>query len=85
MASLFQQRALRGTPDGASSGFTLAKKQAIYDLKKNVDSNNKNTARGYEIAITRLQDYAYSTNEKEALDAQILIKGYEKNLVKLQP
>lgn len=77
------QRAIQGIPN---AGLERAKKLADLAIKKrtNIDSSGNPTTRGYEEAVAYLQEFAYSKNEKEALDAQRLIAGYENNWTKLK-
>ena len=78
MTSLLEQRALRSGRGIGGSGFAKAKIAASIALKNDkLNNGGKNTSRGYEIAIGHLQDYVYSSNEKESLQAQNEIKGYE--------
>lgn len=77
MASLFEQRALRGTPDGASSALARAKKLANLVIEKSKSGTNKPTAKGYEEAIGVLYQLQFSGNENEALEAQNLVASYE--------
>lgn len=77
MTSLFELRALRGTPDGASSALTRAKKLANLAIEKSKSGTNKPTAKGYEEAISLLYQLQFSENENEALEAQNLITSYE--------
>lgn len=80
MASPLTQRALTRISD---SGFARAKKLATLAIKTNVDSKGKTTTKGYESAIAALTPYLQSSNEKEAIDAQIALAGYNNDLNKI--
>lgn len=80
MASPLTQRALQRIAD---TGFTKAKKLADLAIKTNTDSAGNPTARGYQAAVELLQPYINSGKEKEAIDAQRLVAGYNNNLDKL--
>jgi hypothetical protein len=79
--SIIRQRALSRIQD---SGFAKAKKLADLALKTNTDTDGSYTSRGYELAIAYLQPYLVSSNEKDAIDAQRLVAGYENKLSGLQ-
>ena len=65
-----------------NSGFSRAKKLATLAIKTNVDGKGNPTARGYEMAASYLQPYLASGNEKEAIEAQILLAGYNNSSIK---
>lgn len=67
----------------ASSAFNNAKKLADLRIKQSV-LNGKATPRGYQEAISILEQYQFSSKESEALDAQRLVQGYENELLQLQ-
>ena len=80
MASPLTKRALTRIAD---DGFAKAKKMANLSLKINVNDSGVTNARGYQEAITLLQPYILSGKEKDAIDAQALIAGYNNSLTKL--
>lgn len=80
MPSALTQRALTRIAD---SGFSRAKKIAALSTKTNVNSKGQTTEQGYQAAIAALTPYLQSSNEKEALDAQIAIAGYNNALNKV--
>lgn len=78
MASLFEQRALRGVPDGGGNELARAKKMATLLLKQDKLSNSgKNTVAGYEQAMALIEPFKFSGNEKQSLDAQNAYASYE--------
>jgi len=80
MPSALTARALTRISD---SGFSRAKKLASLSTKTNVNSKGQTTEQGYQAAIAALTPYLQSSNEKEALDAQIAIAGYNNALNKV--
>ena len=74
MATSLEKKALKTIGD---KGFKKAKIAASIALKNDKINNGNNTSRGYETAIGFLQDYVYSSNEVESLQAQNEIKKYE--------
>lgn len=79
MPSALTQRALVRIND---SGYTRAKKLATLALRTNVDGKGNTTAQGYQSAIATLSPYLQSQNSKEALDAQVVLAGYNNSLTK---
>lgn len=80
MPSALTQRALTRIAD---SGYARAKKLATIAIKTNVDSKGNPTEQGYQSAIALLTPYLQSGNEKESLDAQSLLAGYNNSVTKI--
>lgn len=82
MASALTKRYLSRV-SGSGNAFSLAKKRADLALKTNVNDKGEPTEDAYKLAAAFLNPFLTSENEKESVDAQRLLAGYDNTLVKL--